>query len=50
MVFTDGVAHAALSGQYALEQTYIVPIDAMLLPEKSPLRVLESIAGHPLTN
>lgn len=48
MVFTDGVAHAALSGQYALEQTYIIPIDAMLLPEKSPLRVLELLAGQPL--
>jgi hypothetical protein len=49
MVFTDAVAHAALSGQYALEQTYIVPVDAMLLPAKSPLRVLEALAGQPLT-
>ena len=48
MVYTDQVPHAVLSGQYALEQTYIVPIEAMVAPELSPLRVLESIAGRAL--
>lgn len=49
IVFTDGVPHAALSGQFALEQTYIVPVAAMLLPQKSPLRVLEALSGRSLT-
>lgn len=43
--FTDHIAHAALSGQFALEQTCIVPFSAMLLPDISPLRQLEKLAG-----
>jgi len=46
MVFTDMVAHAVLSGQFALEQTLIVPRDALVLPEKAPVNVLESFIGH----
>jgi 3-deoxy-D-manno-oct-2-ulosonic acid (Kdo) hydroxylase len=46
MVFTDMVSHAVLSGQFALEQTFIVPRDAMLTPEKAPVRVLERLCGH----
>jgi hypothetical protein len=48
--FTDLVAHKALSGQYAMEQTCIVPYQAMLLPELSPVSVLERIAGRPLVS
>ncbi|HXR07267.1 MAG TPA: Kdo hydroxylase family protein [Candidatus Acidoferrum sp.] len=48
--FTDSVAHAVLSGQYAVEQTLIVPVAALVSPEKSPLRVLEKLAGRPLAN
>ncbi len=48
IAFTDTVSHAVLSGQYALEQTFFVPIDSMIVPELSPLRILESIAGVPL--
>jgi hypothetical protein len=50
MVFTDCVSHAVLQGQYALEQTFIVSRDAMVTPERSPLRILENLAGYPLTN
>jgi hypothetical protein len=50
MVFTDSVPHAALSGQYALEQTFIVPMDAMVEPQKSPVRVLEALCGQTLSN
>ena len=46
--FTDSVPHAVLRGQYAVEQTLIVPVAALLTPEKSPLRVLEGIAGTAL--
>ncbi len=48
IVFTDMVPHAVLSGQYALEHTYFVPVSAMVTPENSPLRILESIARSPL--
>lgn len=41
LVFTDSVPHAVVSGQYALEQTVIVPRNAMRLPQKSPAAVLE---------
>ena len=43
LVFTDSVPHAVVSGQYALEQTVIVPRGAMLSPEKSPATVLERL-------
>jgi len=48
MVYTDGVPHAALSGQYALEHTYIVPREALVAPELAPINVLEKISGTPL--
>ncbi|HKS96848.1 MAG TPA: Kdo hydroxylase family protein [Terriglobia bacterium] len=48
MVFTDMVAHAVLSGQFALEQTLIVPRDALVLPEKAPVSILESRIGRPM--
>ncbi len=41
MVYTDGVPHAAMSGQYALEQTFIIPVEALVTPQVSPYRVLE---------
>ena len=46
--FTDQVAHAVLSGQYAVEQTCIVPLSCMVLPERSPVSVLERLAGRSL--
>jgi hypothetical protein len=48
MCYTDSVPHAVLSGQYALEQTFIIPVKALVRPEKSPIRVLEKLAGLPL--
>jgi 3-deoxy-D-manno-oct-2-ulosonic acid (Kdo) hydroxylase len=41
MVYTDGVPHAAMSGQYALEQTFIIPREALVAPQVAPCRVLE---------
>lgn len=46
--FTDSVPHAVLAGQYALEQTLIISLAALLQPEQAPIRVLERIAGAPL--
>jgi hypothetical protein len=48
MVYTDGVPHAVMSGQFAVEQTFIVPLEALVSPEVSPLRVLESATGRKL--
>lgn len=46
--FTDRVSHAALSGQFAFEQTFYLPVSAMKDPERTPLRILERLAGRTL--
>ena len=48
MVFTDSVVHAAMSGCFALEQTFYLPIVGMENPDRSPLRVLERLTGRTL--
>jgi len=49
LVFTDMVSHSVLSGQYALEQTFIVARESMNDTEKAPINILESICGEPLS-
>ena len=49
LVYTDGVPHSALSGQFAMEQTFIIPIEALVAPEVSPLRVLEKLSGRAMS-
>ncbi len=48
LCYTDSVPHAVLSGQYALEQTFIIPLEALVTPQKAPIRVLEKMAGMPM--
>ncbi len=48
LCFSDQVMHAAISGQYMLEQTINVPITALYEPEKSPLAILERLCGRQL--
>lgn len=48
IVQTDDVSHAALKGQYVLEQTFSLPVDAMQDATRSPLRVLERMLNRPL--
>ncbi len=48
IVQTDHVSHAAMSGQYMLEQTFYLPVEAMQDPRLSPLRVLERKLGKEL--
>ncbi|WP_058529112.1 Kdo hydroxylase family protein [Legionella londiniensis] len=43
LVYTDQVSHAALSGQFLLEQTFYLPVSAMKYAEFSPLRQLEKV-------
>jgi len=46
--YTDSVSHAAMSGQFAFEQTFYLPLSAMNNPDRSPLRVLERLVGRTL--
>jgi hypothetical protein len=46
--FTDSVSHAAMSGQFAFEQTFYLPVEAMQDPSRSPQKVLERLAGRAL--
>jgi hypothetical protein len=48
LVFGDAAPHAALSGRFAFEQTFLLPVDAMADPDAAPLRVLERMTGERL--
>lgn len=48
IVYTDQASHAAMSGQYALEQTFHLPVSSMSDPSTAPIRVLEKLAGRAL--
>jgi hypothetical protein len=48
LAFTDEVSHAAMRGQYQLEQTFLLPVDAMVDESRSPLRILERLKGRRL--
>ena len=48
IVYTDGVLHAALAGQHAFEQTFLLPPEAMADPARAPVRVLERLLERPL--
>ena len=50
IVYTDQVSHAATAGQYALEQTIIIPRQALIHPENSPVGVLEKRTGQRMVN
>lgn len=49
IVFTDQVSHAAMTGQYCLEQTFFLPVVSMRDPSQAPLRILERLTGRTLT-
>lgn len=49
IAFTDQVSHAASAGQYQLEQTFLLPVEAMADQSRSPLRTLERLKGCRLT-
>ncbi|HTU00069.1 MAG TPA: Kdo hydroxylase family protein [Rhizomicrobium sp.] len=48
LCYTDQVMHAALSGQFVLEQTFHLDIAAMADPARAPIRVLEKMTGRTL--
>ena len=49
LVFTDQVLHAALGGEFALEQTFHLDIREMAEPARAPIKVLERLSGKTLT-
>jgi hypothetical protein len=48
LCFSDQVMHAAVSGQYMLEQTIHLPISALYDPQRAPLAILERLTGRTL--
>jgi hypothetical protein len=42
------VMHAAVSGQFMLEQTIRLPVSALYDPARSPLAILERLTGRAL--
>ncbi|HEY0267033.1 MAG TPA: Kdo hydroxylase family protein, partial [Rhizomicrobium sp.] len=48
LVFTDQVLHAALGGEFALEQTFHLDIDQLAEPARAPVKVLERLSGKAL--
>ncbi|MEP7327661.1 MAG: Kdo hydroxylase family protein [Betaproteobacteria bacterium] len=48
LCFSDQVMHAVVSGQFMLEQTIHLPVQALYDPQRAPLAILERLTGHPL--
>ena len=48
IVYSDQVLHAAMSGQYMMEQTFSLPVSGLKRPETAPLKVLEAMLGRAL--
>ena len=48
LCFSDQVMHAAVSGQYMLEQTIHLPLAALYDSSRAPLAVLERLTGRTL--
>ncbi len=48
LCFSDQVMHAAVSGQYMLEQTINLPVSALYERARAPLAILERLTGQSL--
>lgn len=48
LCFSDQVMHAAVSGQFMLEQTIHLPVTALYDPARAPLAILERLTGRTL--
>lgn len=46
--FSDQAVHAAMSGQYMMEQTFHLAAAKQYNPQNSPLAILGRLAGHPV--
>lgn len=45
LLFADGLSHAVLRGRFALEHSFFVPREALVLPELAPLTALERLTA-----
>ncbi len=50
LTFTDVLPHSVLSGQHALEQTFIIARRSMQNSEHAPVSILERLCGKPLVS
>lgn len=48
LCFSDQVMHAAMAGQFMLEQTIHLPVSALYDPQRAPLAILERLTRRPL--
>ncbi len=48
LTFTDVLPHSVLSGQHALEQTFIIALQSMANTQNAPVAILERLCGKPL--
>ena len=48
LCFSDQVMHAAVSGQYMLEQTIHLLVSALYEPQQAPIAILERLTGRSL--
>jgi hypothetical protein len=48
VVYSDQVLHAAMGGQFMMEQTFYLEPTDMLIPASAPLAVLQRLLGRPL--
>ncbi len=48
LCFSDQVMHAAVSGQYMLEQTIHLPVTALYDASRAPLAILQRLTGRTL--
>ncbi|MBM3114636.1 Kdo hydroxylase family protein [Jeongeupia naejangsanensis] len=46
--FSDQASHAAMGGQFMLEQTFFLPVDSMADQTRSPLAILQRLTGRAL--
>ncbi|MCP2233948.1 MULTISPECIES: Kdo hydroxylase family protein [Erwinia] len=46
--FADQTPHAAMSGQFMMEQTFFLPVAGMRNPQNAPLTILEKLLQRPL--
>jgi hypothetical protein len=50
LCFSDQVMHAAVSGQYMMEQTIQLPVSALYDPQRAPLAILERLSRRRLSS
>jgi hypothetical protein len=48
VVYSDQVLHAAMSGQFMLEQTFYLEPQALVNPASAPVAVLQRLLGRPM--